>query len=135
MAAGIYGLALWFMLGLTGWLAWTVALNTPFMPDGLPRAESVVWPGLVLTGCALFAATAVIDLIRGVGRGTGAIAALALAVVLAALAVRLTVLPLLPTLMPLTLIGLREALSVLALLYAGFALWHRARGRAERELS
>lgn len=107
------------LLGLTGWLGWTAAINMPFMPDGMVMAEGLFWPAAIVIATGAFGIAALADKRRGTS--WLAVAALALGILTGGLGLRLLLLPLLKTASPLTLIGLREILGIFAALYLGFA--------------
>ena len=123
-------LGLGIMLMLTAWLGWTAATNIPFMPDGLHPVEAKAWPMVTFLGAVGFGAGTLADLRHDtVWR---ALAALCLALVTGLLTLRLIFLPLSATLSPLSLIGLREALTGFFLIYAAYAAltWQRAGARS-----
>ena len=109
------------LLGLAAWLGWASAINLPMMPKGLPLTESYFWPLATAVVALFYVASTVMDLLRGTGFLR--FAALAMALLTGTLGLRLALLPLLPGLDPLALIGVREVLGLFTVFYGGFAAW------------
>ena len=117
------------LLALTAWLGWASAINLPMMPKGLPWFESYFWPLATALVALLYVAFTLLDLRRDTHYLR--FAALGMAVLMGALGLRLALLPLLPGLSPLALVGVREVLAIFTVLYGGLAVWlFRLAGRA-----